>query len=472
MSLQDDIKPILKHVNIFESTRLHNATLFEIFEGDLMTHVLFDLQRQLSPNSFQIIRDRVAPINVLIRMIDKLSKIYVNPPKRVINGTDNDKKLYDFYFKHMRPNVTFNCGNEFFNLFKNTFIEPLLEKGKPKIRIIPSSQFMVFSSDIINPLRVTHLVKFMGTGEMKVGNKGEVIQVGILFLYTDEEFLIINTEGAILRDEMARLKQDGKNPFGTIPGVYVNRSKNKLIPLIDTDTLQMTKLFPVLISDLNFGAMFQAFSIIYGIDLNDENLRYSPNAFWRFKSDKTGSGDSKPQIGTLKPELDITGVLELIRFQLGFWLQSRNIKPGDVAQITTQNFASGISKMVDEMDTSEDRQKQVPFFEDAEEEFWFKIANNFHPHWARNKTVDLTTAFSSNVEVDVQFQEQRPNIKRKEVIEEQAREVKEAFTTRKRAIERLNPDMLEEEIVELMAEIEADRTVTIEDDDGSKVGQE
>lgn len=474
MSLTDqkELEFIRKNIQEHASIRKHNKILFDIFEGDLLTHVLNDLRGQLSPQSFKQIQHRVAPVNILIKLIDKLSKIYNKGPKRTFeNSTGSDEELYAWYFKQSKPNVKFNCANEFFNLYKNSFIEPIVEKGKPIIRSIPSHQFMVLSTDIVNPLRVTHLVKFMGFMALPGDTKDVSTMTEIWWIYTDEEFIIVNDQLQRQDELMTILKNpNGINPFGTIPGVYVNKSKNLLIPKVDSDTLQMVKLFPVLMSDLNFGAMFQAFSIIFGIDLNEENLSYSPNAFWRFKTDKNATGDTKPQVGVLSPKIEILAVLELIKFELAFWLQSKNIRPGDVAGLTVNNFTSALSKMVDEMDTSEDRQKQVPVFEEAEESFWFKIANNFHPVWAKQKLIDMTQSFSSNVLVDVEFPEQRAMVKRVDVVKEQESEVKARFTTRRRAIQKINPGMTEKQIDELMAEIDEEDTMLITDGEGGDIG--
>lgn len=474
MSLRDEeeLKAIRQHIDNNASNLKHNEILFNIIEGDLLTAILNDLRNSLSPSSFEQIQARVAPINVLIKIIDKLSKIYSKSPKRMLQKeTAGDKSLYDFYFENMNPNVTFNGANEFYNLFKNTFVEPFVEKGKPFIRAIPSHQFLMWSTNEINPLTPTHFIKFMGTFQKRV-NKDMTVTVQKIFLYTETEFLIVDSDFEILQDEMNRIgNPEGINPFGTLPGTYINKSKNNLIPTPDSDTLQMTKIIPVLLSDLNFATMFQAFSIIYGIDLDEENMHLSPNAFWRFKSDKNAPEGSRPKIGVLKPEVDIEAVITLIKFQLTFWMQTRNIKPGDIQKAAGGELASGVSKLIDEMDTSEDRQKQVPVFKKAEEEHWLKVRENYHPFWAKNKEIDLLTAFSSNVTVEVEFQEQRPLVKRIETVNEQKTEQDAGYTTRKRAITRLNPELTEKEIDTLILEIDKERVIEIEGEQDGESGK-
>lgn len=452
---------MLNQIKSSNEELIHNQQLFDIFEGNLLEYILSDLRDQLSLQSYNQIKSRVAPINVLKKIIDKLSKIYAKDPKRIIENP-RDEELYNFYFKTMRPTVEFNSSNEFFNLFKSTWVEPYIDNGKPKMRALPADKFRVFSFDQVNPLKPTHLVKFMGEG-FKIMPNGEIKKVKKFHWYSDEEFIITDDEGNVLREDMALVgNPEGINSYGTLPGVYINRSRYQLIPCIDTDILRMTKLLPILLSDLNYAVMFQSFSIIYGIDVNDENLTMSPNAFWRFKSDHTGMADTSPQIGVIKPQVDITQVTDFIKFQLSFWLNTKNIRPGSIGDMTIENSASGISKMIDEMDTSEDRQKQVPIFEDAEEEFWRKLAHNFHPAWVQSGEIDINMYFSPNAEVSVEFPEQAPLVTRKDLIEEQKAELDAGFTSKRRAIKRLNPDMSEQEIDELLAEIDEEHTIEVE----------
>jgi len=82
MSLTDksELESIKAHIEDHKGVLTHNNMLFNIMEGDLLTFVLADLKQQLSARSFEIVKQRVAPINVLIKIVDKLSQIYINSP--------------------------------------------------------------------------------------------------------------------------------------------------------------------------------------------------------------------------------------------------------------------------------------------------------------------------------------------------------------------------------------------------------
>ena len=171
MGLKDDIPLLLKKYNERMPALCHNEELFNIYEGDLLSYVLIDLRKQFSPQAFEQVKHRAAPINILIRIIQKLSQLYVNPPvRKAVNedGADveSDQELVEWYSRMIDINTVMGQGNEFFNLFKTTLVEPFVDPGngyRPGLRVVPSDRFFVCGSDEVNPTRPTHLVKIMGT---------------------------------------------------------------------------------------------------------------------------------------------------------------------------------------------------------------------------------------------------------------------------------------------------------------------
>ena len=453
--LRNDIDKLAEYVKSKGELLEHNRQLFDIYEGLLLDYVLADLKKQLSSDSYDGIKHRVAPINILKRVIEKLSKLYNQTPLRWLeNENEQDHELFEWYQKTLKIDQIGMLYNEFYNLFKNSAIEPFIKDGKPALRVIPSDRFLVYSDNVVDPTEPTHFIKLMGM--QAYTRNGQQKQGLVIYVYTDEEFLPIVMDGNetfVMDDLLASLNNpEGINPYGKIPYIYVNQSNHSLIPPIDTDTLRMTKMFPILISDLNFAIMYQAFSIVYGINIDDENIRMSPNAFWRFKSDP--STQQKPELGMLKPSVDITQVSQFIGQQLSFWLQSKNIRPGQVGTLAPDQMSSGIAKIVDEMDTWEARQKQVPVFETAEMKLWALILNHMHPYWVANKMIDQNMYFSPGQAVNVQFPEQKPMVKRSEILADLKVELDLGLTTKKEAMIKLNPDMSEPEIDELLKEIE------------------
>lgn len=443
MSLANQVDILFNHVKSQREIINYNSDLFNIYEGDLLPYVIEELKNQLSLQSFEIAKKRIPPINVLQRLTDKLSQIYQQQPVRYVDtGSANDEELLNYYQNSMNFNSTMNASNEFYNLYKNNLIMPYIHQGKPGLRSISSDMFTVYSDSDVEPTKPSHLITFHKDGYKQ-----------LFYVYTDQEFMIFDSEKKIRYDLMARqYNEDGINIYGKIPGVYINRSRNLLIPKPDSDIKKMVILLPLMLADLNFGVMMQAFSILYGIDLNETGMTISPNAMWMFKSHE--DSDKKPELGVLKPQIDIQPTLELIQAEISMWLQTKGIKPGAVGQLTAENFASGISKMIDEMDTSEERQKQVSVYTDAESQLWDLIINHMHPVWLSKGEIDENIGWSDGVKVITNFHEQLPLLNRGQLVGDLKAEVDAGFTTRRRAIKKLNPRMSDADVDQLIAEID------------------
>lgn len=455
MALVNNIERMVEAAKGKTNYLKHNEILLNIYEGDLLTYVCEDLQRCFSERAYSQLISRVAPVNILIKIIDKLSKIYQqNPIRYVSRGTSSDNELLSWYEREMRVNAKLNSANEFYNLFKNCLIQPYIHNLCPQLRIIPSDRYVVMSDDLVDPMNPTAIVLIHGVEKHADGQMTVVYHA-----YTDSEFLIFNSKREILRDKMMEANNpDGINPYGKLPFVYVNKSENMLMPVQDSDTLKMTKLIPILLTDLNYAVMYQSFSITYGININNAELEKNPDAFWSFKSE---DAEHKPEIGVIKPQVDIAEVLNLIQSELALWLNSKGIRPGAVGQLQGDSFASGISKMIDEMDTFEDRQEQANVFKTAEKHMWDLILNYMHPVWVSNGLIENRTIFTASAEVEVDFHEQKPMISRGELVKEVKEEVSSGFLTRKDAIKRLNPEMSDEEVLIYMAEIDEEKTITV-----------
>lgn len=453
MSLADQIDVLWDHVKSQNKITEHNQKLFNIFEGDLLGYALAELSKQLNPQSYDLAKHRIPAINILTRVTDKLSQIYQQEPTRnVSTNRDSDKELLSMYEQSMSFNSEMNGSNEFFNLFKNNLIQPYIHNMQPKLRTISSDMFTVYSDSDVDPTIPTHVITF------HAGKNRKDDPTTLYYVYTDTEFMIFDDEKDLRSDLMSKFGkelEDGINIAKTIPFVYANKSRNLLIPKIDTDVLSMVLLLPVMLADLNFAVMMQAFSIIYGIDIDDEGIKMSPNAFWNFRSDE--GTDKPPQLGILKPQVDIEPTLNLIQAEISMWLQTKSIKPGAVGKLTPENYASGISKIIDEMDTSEARQKQVSVYKDVESELWFKITNFMHPLWRSRNLIDTRLDFSSDAKIQTNFAPQLPLLNRGDLVDDLKKEVDAGFTTRFRAIKKLNPRMTDDEIEQLMSEIDEER---------------
>jgi hypothetical protein len=331
------------------------------------------------------------------------------------------------------------------SMFKGFAWEPHIDKdGNPALRELSFDRFLVMSDSKESPEEETIFIKFMGCKTSEPDSM-------LLFAYTNEEFDAFYLNGATAEEYLTENK--GVNLYGVIPFVYGKRQKHKLIPTLDSDMLSITKAISVMLTDAAGAQMFQCFSILYGIDISAENMKMSPNAFWSLKSDK--DSDKKPVVGSIKPEADTQKVLDFVTNIFILWLETKGIRVGSMGNTSGGNLASGISKIIDEMDTYEVKNKSMEWFKKDEEELWNKKLPLIHNYWIKSGMVDASKvpALIPNPEkmsIEVEFEKPTPMMSRADQIANVKSEVDLGTMSLEVAIKTLHPDYSEDIVSELV----------------------
>ncbi|MEY3881510.1 MAG: hypothetical protein RIQ94_2306, partial [Pseudomonadota bacterium] len=288
--LKDMRQEIIEYVRSHSVLLKTNKEALDIYDGNLKPYIDNILKTSLSSNYYNAIKDRILPINILQRYVNKVSTTYSKPPKRECENPAH-KEFLDFYSDAFSINNSAMICDVYSNLFKGFAWEPYVDKdGLPALRELPFDRFLVMSNSKTSPEDETIFIKIMG-------NKGDSDDTVLLHVYTDLEFDAFYMGGESADEYM--IENQGINLYGVIPFVYGKRQKHKLIPTLDSDMLSITKAISVQLSDMAGALMFSCFPILYGIDINAENVVLTPNAFWSMKSDK--DSDKTPVIGVLQP---------------------------------------------------------------------------------------------------------------------------------------------------------------------------
>lgn len=471
MSDREDLKQIVKEWRFHTDTFRKVCDLNAMLDGQIEPLILKELQKDMHEQTFKAATHRLPPINLVGKVVDKLSPIYSPGARRTIQGgTKADEELLAFIEKHMECDENFLFACQSAVLTQGSFVNPYLDQaeGKPRMRVLQKNEAFARSSDDHDKRKMTEIVLFSkggadGKHHFRRENAffwEEFDEDGNEIVHTN---FVLTESGLFARDENGDLIEelaDTTNPYGAIPYIYLNLSKISLFPPPQDDMIKMPLVIPILFTDLNYASKYQAFSILYTINCEDVVAVIAPNAIWNLKGDP--SAQHPPELNVVKPDVDIEALLTLIQSQLAIWLNTKGIRPGSVGSLDKDSFASGISKMIDEMDTVELRRSLVKHATKMEREFWDLVLHRMWPEWVDRKLVTKDDGslelrkFSKGCRVETNFADQVPLQNRGQVVDALEKEVKAAFTTRKRAIMALNPTLTEREVDELIAEIDAE----------------
>ena len=194
-----------------------------------------------------------ANINVTKRIIDRISLVYMKPPKRIYTNEQTPEMFHHKDFKMQR-------AERITNLLDGVLIKPCTrfnDNNEQQIEydIIHDYEPM-FGDDPLNPIAITY----------PIATKDSVVDdTGKLWVYWDKENTFTYDEnGKIYTDED---NPDMINPYGVLPFVECWREGKPESSYMDTDPssdlIQTNTMINVAETNKNANIMFQSFGYIY-----------------------------------------------------------------------------------------------------------------------------------------------------------------------------------------------------------------
>ena len=454
--LGERIDYILQELKDYDIFYHHNEEILDIYEGNLLPYVEKLMGDTLDARYFKLIKHRIVPINFIQKITDKLSKSYADSPLRKCEEQD----FVDFYERTLDVDAGMMLAEEYSYLNRGYALKPkLTNKGKIKMDVLPYDKFFVIADDNSDQLCPTVFVEFLGKVERQkvVKGKEEILELQCYIAYTDTEIIGFDEDGSIIPEIAEELNY--RNPIGAIPFVYGNRSVSNIIPKQDTDFLKLAKILPLMLSDINGAIMFQCFTLIYGIDVEFNDATMSPNAIWDLRSNP--KSDKNPQIGTLQPTVDSDKALAFFKNILAMWLDTKGIDAGSIMQLDSQAMASGLSKAMDELDTTEARKKSIKKLSKEEKDLFVLLAK-LNNYWigvpeARDLKLKMVDIAKVEESMEIEFKEPMPKLDYTTEIDNSIKMLTNGLSYREKEIKRLHPYSTDEEVNQIFFEYGTDR---------------
>lgn len=445
----DLIKIIAKRVNEpgRASARMQDYKRWLMFNGSTEEIIKEAISREYAkPETVEELSARLIPINFTNKIITKLAGVYTQEPlRRASDGNVSDTELLEQYIEEMCLNQRMKEANRYFKLFKRNLMEVYVDdEGEPYVRNLPRHTYEVFSYSSLTPNRPDVVVKIV--------RDDRDLMKQVLHIWSSESNFATNGNGDII---MQPDNPEGLNTYGTLPFIYINESSFSTDPIPDDDLMRMSIALPVILTDICWATKYQSNSILWTLG-DVGTIPSSPNSVVAMNF---GPDGQEPKIGQIKPEVDTDKVISMVQTLVALLLSTKNLSTSTVqAQLTTQNVASGISKMIDNAESVEDKKDQQEYFRKAEHELWELIAENMIPAWraAGMLSPEFNKEFSKNFEVDVFFTEPKVMTSEKEQIEISEMRLKAGFSTLRMELEAIYPQLNREQVEELALEIEAE----------------
>ena len=397
-------------------------------------------------NTIQELMNRLVPLNIMQKIINKLAGVYKEDPLRKIGSKDDDEQEnLTTLVNGLELNLRMKEANRFFKMNKKALIEPYLDdNGIPSLRVLPAHTYEAFSYGTKKKSQPNVIVKIDEVKEQ-------------LIWWTDESHVVTNYKGEPIPGAL-KDNEGMENPYGELHFEFINESSSSVNPIQDDDLLALSVAIPVILTDLLFGLKYQCWAILWTVGKVGD-IPFNPNSVIQMEfGEEPGQ---TPSVNSIKPEIDSDKMLNTVLALVSLLLTTKNLQAGSIGDSTTaQNAASGIAKMIDSSESVEDKKDQQAYFYKAERNLFKKLAI-LMKYWKETAQLheDYDFELPEDFTVSVTFQEPRALMTEKEQIENSKMKIEAKLTTIKRELRKLNPDMEDDELDVLYKEIIEESTL-------------
>lgn len=433
-----DLNEVLAFIDTKKDYLTTAEKLYDIYNGNLSKYLEEKIDMDIeSPNSRKECKSRLSPINILPKIVNKLSGVYRIQPERDGLSPQLEEKI-----TQMKFDSSMNLVNKYLNLFRIVAIEPVTEiddkgvsvKGTLSFfRVYPAHKFLLMDDGTIDG-NVLGFIKIIGKAKKDVYNqkkrKFEEYNVDVYQMYTDTEYITFDNY-----EITERIQHD----FGRIPITTLKRDCDMVMPFEDKDTYAMVILLPLLMSDMNYALKYKCFSVLYTIGLSAPKGGLSPNSILQFDPTSVDpSGGGTGQLAQISPTVAVTEMLDAIYSQYSLWLESRSIKMRSMGKGDFADNASGIAKAIDQADVTDDIINQRQIMSEAEQDL-FQLIGRF-----LGEEIKVSTTF---IEMSILPEDNKDKIDRIVIMKN------EQLLSWEEAVKQANPQMTESQLKEMMDQI-------------------
>jgi hypothetical protein len=428
---------------------------------------------------------RLAPINLLKKIVNKRSSIYKKPPTRTALN-DSDQKLIDHYVESLSMNQLMQKANRYFTLASNTVIYTRPHNGKLISNVVPAWLYSVvpdvydktkievyiFNSFIEadSTIPLSNVPSATGQGanlqtstEMpgqkidSAANESE-LQCRQYIFWTENEHQTRGPKGEKIILDPAKAEEQFVNPIGRLPVVNLAKDRdNEPWATQGEDMVDLTIAIQMGWTDVLTIAKHQGFSILTIVSEEEpKKLTIGINkAVWL----KARAQGPAPSISYVQGSSPLSEYKELLMDLLGLLLTTNDMDPQSIGGTkSTRTFTSGFHALIAMADNLEATEADKPILLAAEKDQW-DVIKKWH-NWMIDSGIEMDEEakalgrFSDDFEIQIAYADIKPLESEDEVLARIEKERKLELITRRDALKKLYPDLSDKQIDEKLVQLE------------------
>lgn len=449
---------------------------FDVYRNRQDRYILERLQKEFSIKTVAEMRT-ILSINLTEKIINTLSSIYKNAPKREFeNATEKEKEQIDNLYDYANFDPMMKMANRYYNLFDDLDILVVPKNGKICVRpmtkmgydIVPDANdperpyaliINTFDLEMHKTAESSNMITDDRTNYYNQDNQNQKIaddddrkaELSRYIVWTKDLHFTMNGKGEILGEVVP-------NPIGMLPIVNIALEKDNQYFVRRGSTIPNFAIeFSACLSDLSNIVKLQGYAqAVITSEKAPTDLRVGPNNIIWLQQDPNAT--KEPKFEFVSPNPDIAASLEFLETMLRLFLSSRDIDPKAISgKLDGTKYSSGVERLLAMIDTFAASADDIDIFKNAEYELfdlmraWSNVMQGVNDESKLDDDLNIST-ISENVKMSISYkgpEAVKTDVEKLDVVE---RRMDRGLMSKKGAIMELDgvtEDMAEELLVEI-----------------------
>lgn len=288
-------------------------------------------------------------VNVTKKVVNRLAQTYTRPPKREIEGTEQDQAIFSEIAKTSKLSAKMKIASRYAKLLKTIILRPVFRNGKMDLDILTGDILDVTWGDTPEDLRSVQITHY------PVNGKAEEITYS---LWTPETVSTLDYRGQSI--------ETVDNPYHVLPFIPIwdrcPTANEFWLPGGD-DLISAQEAINTRLTDLQYVLRMQGFGVGYtkGRE-NSGPLEIGPGTMVELPLER------EAEIGYVNTKAPIKDTLEAIRFIIEQTFIANGLSSSSFQEKAVRE--SGVSKIVSNQELDELRQDDIELFRGYEQQLF------------------------------------------------------------------------------------------------------
>jgi hypothetical protein len=491
MLTNDDIKSVIDEIK--DDAEVSRRTLakrrHDIYKDKGKRFLIEQIKKEFGEDALKEMR--LAPINLLKKIVNKRASVYKRPAKR-ISTNPKDQALIDYYVRELDLDQLMQKVNRYNTLFSNTVIYTRPHGDKLISNVIPPYLYSKMSDEydktkdvgyVFNAFSEDDSIAMQEQVPSATGYSSETMERGYqtstlnrvqsnerdalsidrrqFIFWTPTEHFTCDSNGSRQILDPSKGPEQWVNPIECLPIVNVAKDRdNEAWAEQGEDMIDLTLAIQLGWSDVLTIAKNQGFSILTIVSEEEpKKLTLGVNKAVWLKQMPQGP---TPSISYVQAQSPLNEYNSLLTELLGLLLTTNDMEAGAIGgKASVKNFTSGFHALISMADNLEAIEADKPTLRDAEINH-FNVIRKWH-NWMfdmqllNDKAKALGKFSETDFDFTITFADVKPLESEDETLGRIEKKVKLGVYTRRDTLKALNPDMNEKQIEEKLVEIETEK---------------